>query len=246
MEDCAEERNLRMKNAAMAVVQSWDDGVTADARLVEVLRKHKAKATFNLCAGLHDIGRQLSNIKSKAGPITRLGWNEMKEVYSGFTIGNHSLSHPSLAALPLDTARRDVEEGRDRLQQFFDQPVLGFAYPNGSYNTQVMDVIRAAGHVYARTTLNAGQAFPPADAMAFHTSCHFLSPDFWTRYEQAQTCGVFYFWGHSYEIMTEAMWMAFDETIERISRDEKARWADVADLFRCSESGSAGQYQTVS
>ena len=37
----------------MTVVQCWDDGVTTDARLIEILRKHKARATFNLNAGAH-------------------------------------------------------------------------------------------------------------------------------------------------------------------------------------------------
>ena len=43
-----------MKKGRMTVVQCWDDGVTTDLRLAEILRKHNAKATFNLNAGLHE------------------------------------------------------------------------------------------------------------------------------------------------------------------------------------------------
>jgi len=144
----------------MTVVQCWDDGVTTDVRLTEILRKHNAKAAFNLNAGLHDTRRKSSWIYegTEAG---RLGLNEMGEVYEGFLIANHSLTHPSLAELPVDEARIDIAEGRDRLQQSFGQPVLGFSYPNGSYSGAVMKAVHEAGHVYARTTRNVVHPFPP-------------------------------------------------------------------------------------
>ena len=219
-----------MKEHGITVVQCWDDGVTADARVAEVLRRHNARATFNLNAGLHKEART-PGWMHQGTQVWRLGWSEMKEVYSGFTIANHSLTHPRLDGMPPDAARRDIVEGRDRLQQFFAQPVTGFAYPGGSYDEAVMGLVREAGHVYARTTLNVACPFPPENAMAFHPCCHFLAPDLWARYEAAKSCGVFYFWGHSYEITTEAMWTAFEALIERISSDPHARWGDVAGLF---------------
>lgn len=37
----------------MRIVQCWDDGVEDDIRLCEILRKHGAKASFNLNPGMH-------------------------------------------------------------------------------------------------------------------------------------------------------------------------------------------------
>lgn len=219
-----------MNESRMTVVQCWDDGVTTDAHLVEILRKHKAKATFNLTAGLYE-AKRIPGWIHKGMQVNRLGWDEMLDLYSGFTIANHSLTHPRLEQLPAAAALSDIAEGRDRLQQFFGQPVLGFAYPYGTYSPMVMDAVRAAGHVYARTTVNVDYPFPPENAMAFHPCCHFLAPDLWTRYEKAKKRGVFYFWGHSYEMNTEAMWRAYEEMIERISADHGSCWGDVADLF---------------
>jgi peptidoglycan/xylan/chitin deacetylase (PgdA/CDA1 family) len=214
-------------------VQCWDDGVTADVRLTQILRRHGARATFNLNAGLYEKQRQpaFPGWTHKGTEVWRLGWDEVKDVYDGFTIGNHSHTHPPLLRIPIEAARRDIVDGRKRLQDFFGQPVLGFAYPCGNYNDAVMDAVREAGHVYARTTRYVEQCFPPENSMAFHSTCHFLAPDFWSRYEKARKCGVFYFWGHAYEIMTEPMWTAFEELIERISADPNARWGEVADLF---------------
>ena len=225
-----------MSKDRMTVVQCWDDGVTADARLAGILRKHNARATFNLNAGLHKAQRTHGWIY-RGTEVSRLGWDEMKDVYSGFLIGNHSLTHPSLERLPADAARREIVEGRDRLQQFFGQPVSGFAYPGGSYDAAVMDLVRSAGHAYARTVHNVTQPFPPEDAMAFHPCCHFLAPDLWSRYEAARAGGVFYFWGHSYEIITENMWTELEDMIRRITVDPGSAWGDVADLFASTRRG---------
>lgn len=219
-----------MNNGRMTVVQCWDDGTTADVRLTGIFRKYNAKATFNLNAGLHETKRTFGWIH-QGTVVERLGWNEMKTLYSGFTIANHSLTHPSLDKLSVAAARRDIAEGRDRLQQFFEQPVRGFVYPGGGYNEAVMDAVRDAGHVYARTVKNVEYPFPPEDAMAFHPCCHFLASDLWSRYENAKSHGVFYFWGHSFEMISEPMWVAFENLIERISTDTGSCWGDVADLF---------------
>jgi len=219
-----------MTAKTMTVVQCWDDGVTTDARLAEILRRHGARASFNLNAGTHE-ARRKSSWKYQGVEVWKLGWDEMRGVYAGFTIANHGLTHPCLEKLTPEAARRDIVEGRDRLQQFFGQPVTGFAYPFGTYSAAVMDILREAGHVYARTTRNVAHPFPPEDPMAFHPCCHFLAPDLWARYEQARGGGVFYFWGHSYEMINEDLWAGFEDTIARISADPTARWADVADLF---------------
>ncbi|MDD2236949.1 MAG: polysaccharide deacetylase family protein [Kiritimatiellae bacterium] len=219
-----------MKSDVMTVVQCWDDGVTTDIRLVEILRRHGAKATFNLNAGLH--GRQrMPGWEYRGTPVGRLAWDELPEVYEGFTIANHSLTHPRLETLSADDLRREIVEGRERLQDCFGQPVLGFVYPFGTCNETVMDAVREAGHIYARTAKNEGRSFPPADAMRFDPNSHFLAEDFQARYEQARADGVFYFWGHSYELIQEADWKVFEETIARISSDRQARWGVVADLF---------------
>ncbi|WP_295445267.1 polysaccharide deacetylase family protein [uncultured Thiodictyon sp.] len=219
-----------MKPNIMTVVQCWDDGVTTDVRLIDILRRHGTKATFNLNAGLHEKQRKSGWIH-RGTEVARLGWDDMKAVYDGFTIANHSLTHPRLEQLPIETARREVAEGRDRLQQFFGQPVSGFAYPFGSYSEAAMAAVRETGHPYARTTRQVAYPFPPENAMAFHPCCHFLAPDLWARYEQARTGGVFYFWGHSYEMITPEMWAAFEAVIARISNDRLARWGEIAELF---------------
>lgn len=218
----------------MKLVQCWDDGVTTDARLVSLLRRHGARATFNLSAGLHEQERRFG-WRHRDTEVWRLCQGELREVYDGFGIANHTLTHPHLDQLPIGEATREIRVGRARLQDLFNQPVNGFVYPFGSFNEEVAQAVRAAGHVYARTTCAAGSGVGTRDPMAAAPSCHFLAPDFWQCLDRARPTGAFWFWGHSYELVDEAMWAAFEASIGRLCAEPHVQWCDPTDLFDAHE-----------
>lgn len=221
-----------MAENKIKVVQCWDDGILDDIRLTEILRKYKARASFNLNAGLMREQRYDSWKFRDTKVVVRLARTEINSIYDGFLIASHTSTHPHLEQIAIEEARREIVDGRDALEQIAGYPVLGFAYPFGTHNAAVRELLREAGHVYARTVANVERAYPPADPMQFHPNCHFLAPDFWQRFETAKANGgVFYFWGHSYEIMDEAMWQAFDAKIARLSSDPAVEWANLPDLF---------------
>ena len=141
------------------------------------------------------------------------------------------ITHPHLDQLPIDAARREISDGRARLQDLFDQPVSGFVYPFGTFDDAVAQAVRDAGHVYARTTRFADSGVGTIDAMAADPSCHFLAPDFWQRLDRALPSGMFWFWGHSYELVDEAMWSTFEASVARLCAMPGARWCDPTDLF---------------
>ncbi len=215
----------------MKIVQCWDDGVEDDIRLIDILRRHGAKASFNLNPGLHQADRgQGWRYKDKKS-VFRLAKSELVEVYDGFLIANHTVSHPRLQNIPLDQAEREIREGREQLEQIFGYEITGFAYPFGTYNEDVQQIIRQTGHLYARTVKNVDRAFPPADPTAFHPHSHFREPDFWQKFEAERARdGVFYFWGHSYELCTEEEWATFEDQIRRLSA--VGGWANLPDLFK--------------
>ena len=215
----------------MKVVQSWDDGVVDDIRLADLLRRHQASATFNLNPGLHHAGRSFS-WRYGDKEVWRLGRDELVEIYAGFEIANHSLNHPNLPDLSPTDLRREVQDSRRILQEWFQQPVRGFCYPFGGFNPVVKEAVRAAGHVYARTVTEREPILPLTDPFEFGVSCRFADPLFWTRYEHAKASdGVFCFWGHSYELVDEAMWAELADKIARIGADPAAEWASIEALF---------------
>lgn len=219
----------------MRICQCWDDGVTDDIRVCEVLRRHGAKASFNLNLASHHAERQESPLHQRIRPARPIWWlarGELTHVYRGFLVANHSLTHPDLTKVDDATLAREIRVNKAGLEELFGQPVLGFAYPGCHHDDRVCAAVKAAGHLYARTCRNTDAVLPCADPMRLASSCHFKAADFWQRYERVRAAdGVFYFWGHSYEILDEAEWWAFECQIARISADPRAVWTDLPELF---------------
>jgi peptidoglycan/xylan/chitin deacetylase (PgdA/CDA1 family) len=215
------------------VVQCWDDGIVDDIRLCEILRAHGARATFNLNPGLHELQRSHPFRYNDCKGVLRLARGELRECYDGFEIANHSRTHPFPRRITLDAWQREVFDARKELQDLFGQEIPGFVYPYGETSSAIAEVVRSAGHTYARTTEYATPCFPPQDPMFLKSDCHHAAGDFWEKYELAKSIGspVFYFWGHSYEFVTEDHWREFEAKIRRISADPAAQWTDLSKLF---------------
>ena len=214
-------------------MQCWDDGVSNDERLTELLRKYNAKATFNIIPGLHGKSRIFTSVYGNTFKSYRLALDEMKDIYKGFKVAGHSMTHPKLAELDAQTLEREIVDCKDFIQNFFGQQECGFAYPYGNYNDAVKQALANAGYRYARTVKNINGALPLDDPMELPSHCHFLNPDFWKKYEEVRAIdGIFYFWGHSYEMMDDPkMWDEFESKLDRIKSDSKAQWIDIIDLF---------------
>jgi peptidoglycan/xylan/chitin deacetylase (PgdA/CDA1 family) len=218
----------------MKVMQCWDDGVVTDARLVEIFRRHNAKATFNLNPGLHGkSGRQGKWTFDGDFEVYKLSLDEMKDVYKGFTIAGHSMTHPDLTKLSESEALRELVDCKSFIKDFFGQSECGFAYPYGAWDGNVSRLVEKAGYLYARTCDSVDLNLPLNNPFALPSHCHFLSPDFWDKYERVKAIGgVFYFWGHSYEMKdSKALWSDFEFKIERITSDLAAEWIDVRNIF---------------
>lgn len=117
-------------------------------------------------------------------------------------------------------------------QNIFQKPVLGFCYFFNAYNDLVKDAVRSAGYKWARGNRHREYVFPPVDPLVFKPCCHFLDQDFWGKYEQQkERDSVFFFWGHGYELIDEAMQETIERKIDRISSEPEVEWSFVADLF---------------
>ena len=215
------------------ILQCWDDGVLDDIRLCEILRAHGAKASFNLNPGLHGATRSAPWRYKECKDVSRLATSELISVYEGFTIANHTVSHPWPLKIPITEWRSEVFDGRKQLQDIFQQPILGFAYPYGQHDEATATVVAEAGHTYGRSVLRSTPCHPSPDQFSQPTDCHHAAPDFWEIFERAKTAGapVFYFWGHSYEFLTEEDWQAYTNKLIRFNADPDVVWADLPAIF---------------
>lgn len=70
-------------------------------------------------------------------------------------IGAHTVTHPHLDELDADQIGSQVRESKLQLEQSIGRAVTTFAYPYGSYDRRVREVIIAAGFKSAVTVKNA-------------------------------------------------------------------------------------------
>ena len=210
-----------------AITFSYDDAVTQDIRLIEILNKYGLKATFNLNSGLLGTdntlireGKKVNHNKVKAEDVAK--------IYSGHEVAVHTLTHPHLPHISDDEVIRQVEHDRLALSELVGYEGVGMAYPGGymNNNDRVEDLIRRhTGVKYART-ISLSYSFREQDNLfrykptAFHL-------DFYDNYSLANDFfksdaeGVFYIWGHAYEFDINDTWAEFEKFCEYISgRDD--------------------------
>ena len=75
---------------------------------------------------------------------------------SGMEIGGHTHSHPILTRVDHATARREMQEGKERLERLLGHPVKLFAFPNGrpgkDFEAEHVNMVRECGFEAAVTT----------------------------------------------------------------------------------------------
>lgn len=79
---------------------------------------------------------------------------QIKEIRTSGLVefGSHTMRHPNLASLDKNTARYEIEESKEKLEELLSLPVVSFAYPYGGYNEQTPKFVKAAGYKTAVST----------------------------------------------------------------------------------------------
>lgn len=218
-----------------ALTLSYDDGVSTDVRLISIMKKHGLKGTFNLNAGL------MSGEGSLRGReyVYRLTPAEAKRAYQGMEIAVHGYTHPYFEQLPQDRAAYEVVRDREELEKIAGYPVRGMAYPYGTHNEQVRQLLSRVGIAYSRTTASTERFDLPEDFLAWPATCHHSNPrlnDLCQRfledsgpYRRPQ---LFYLWGHSYEFALNDNWNVIERFCETMGGREDVWYAANMEICR--------------
>lgn len=211
-----------------AVTFSYDDGVTQDIRLIEILNKYGLKATFNLNSQL--LGQKNSLVRG--GVTVRHDKNplsDVKSIYDGHEVAAHTLTHPMLPSLSKEEIVRQVECDRVVLSEAVGYEVVGMAYPGGGVNNdgRVAEIIKAeTGIKYARTITSTYSFEPQTELYRFNpTVYHVMEQPREKLFEllerfcntKSESPMLFYIWGHSYEFDIDDSWNYFEEFCREIS-----------------------------
>ncbi len=117
----------------MRIMQCWDDGDVDDIRLVEILKKHGAKATFNICPGGAKSERRKAHDFGGKYDVYRLTLDEMPQVYEGFCIGGHTMTHPSWRLRSLSNASSSLRNTSGRPIAAWHTPAVDMMMPSRSW-----------------------------------------------------------------------------------------------------------------
>lgn len=212
-----------------ALTLSYDDGVQADKRLIAILNKHGIKATFNVNTGL-------------AGQGDRIPMSEWKELYAGHELAVHGQKHLSLIDVPTAIALNDVLEDRKSLEKLLEKPVTGMAYAYGTFNDEVVQMLKECGIDYSRTVISTGRFDVPKDWLRLPATCHHndtrlnelaktfaeLSANgpYWRNHPK-----LFYLWGHSYEFNNQDNWEVIEEFAKYVGGREEIWYATNGEIY---------------
>lgn len=198
-----------------ALTLSYDDGVFQDVRLAEILRRYGVKCTFNLNSGLDSAG----SWEFQGALVRRLDRSEWEKAYRGHEIAVHTRTHPHLEDLSPKELCAELWRDRRELEAHFGRPVEGMALPYGSWNSEVLDVIRKLGFRYCRTTESTRRFDPPGDFLLWGATCRHSDPQLPALADRFLKTGrelaLFYLWGHSYEFDGDQNWDVLERFLEK-------------------------------
>lgn len=220
-----------------ALTLSYDDGVRQDKRLISIMQKNGLKGTFNLNGGM--FSKEYTG--EEKGKMTI---EEALELYlpAGMEVAVHGFRHLSLAKVDSAIAVNDVIKDRNELEKIFGTIVKGMAYANGSYNDEVVNILKTCGINYSRTVSSTEKFDLPTDWLRLPATAHHRNPRLMELAEQFVnfTKGrhfwydppmLFYLWGHSYEFDNDDNWDVIEKFAEFMGNREDIWYATNGEIY---------------
>ena len=204
---------------------SFDDGTGQDVRLISLMEKYGIKGTFNLSSGLFGKKSYIRRVGDMAKSASQIDCAHPEEYVDHFILSKPDAlrlySHPNVEVASHGThhlvqtdftseqAHEEIERDIQALSELFGCRVTGHAFPKGSYNENVLSVLRNSGAVYARK-VSSNQ--PPEDfsvikdGLLVTPTCRHNAPfakELLQKFLDTPAMDgdiAFHMWGHSYEL----------------------------------------------
>lgn len=230
-----EEKFMRFpEGRSKALTFSYDDGVKADLKLLEIFKNYGLKGTFNLNSKLFDCENWHNRLNEK----------ETVEAFKncGQEIAMHGARHIFLNKVPLPEAVLEITENRVWLEHMFGRIVRGMAYAYNGYSDETVQMLKTLGVTYARTTESSYTFDIPRDWLRLKPTCHhgdkelanlsdkFLNGSPETEFKHREPW-LFYIWGHSYEFDDNNDWDLIENLAKRVSGKSEIWFATNGEIY---------------
>ena len=214
-------------NKRKAVTFSFDDGVTQDRRLVQLFNKYGLKCTWNLNSLSLDFPGMIE-YQGKTATHDKVSVYEVKALYAGHEVAVHTTYHPDLVKESDESVIRNVEDDRIFLEKLVGYPIVGMAYPFGTYDDRVVNLLKTKTKMQYSRTVWATYSFSKQknDLLRFRPSVHCLDFENVERLVDEflklnpKEDAVLYIWGHAYEFDFDNTWDWFEGILKKLSFKE--------------------------
>ena len=214
-----------------AVTFSFDDGVTQDVRMIQLMDKYGLKATFHICSGR--LGRP--GISTYGGhKVSRyaIDTRHLIDTYAGHEVASHTIDHVLLPDQETDAQIiRQIEEDRVKLSELMGYDVVGFAFPGDppgrhNYDERCLELIKKhTGVRYARTVGHAETLAMPQNLLTIQPTVGMCDFDEQNKLldrlieSNPTEPQVILVMGHCYEMDYESdHWYKMEQFFERLSK----------------------------
>lgn len=211
----------------MKIKTSWDDATVQELQVAESLIKYGFEENTIFYFPV------MPQVVNEPKGRTSLTEKQQQGIAELFEIGGHTITHPLLTRIPLDSCVPEVVDSRKMLQEKFVQDINSFAYPRGYANPEIQMMVKQAGYTNARSTLvgyihDSENAF--FEQTTVHVGCDRKEYGGLNWYEYAikmldeciKVNGTYHLWGHGFELVSYPNGMKlFNELLRRLSEHKR-------------------------
>ncbi len=230
-----------------ALTLSYDDGVEQDIRLLELMAQHGVKGTFNINSG----GYAAEGTVYPHGQISRrMSKSQCTQIYNSpfAEVAVHALTHAFLNSITPAMVMKEIIQDRENLENQFGKIIRGMAYPYGTYNDMVVQVLDQAGIAYARTVHSHLSFDMPSDWLRMGATCHHKNPQLMQLAEKflnetpERDPYLFYLWGHSFEFDKDNNWNVIEEFLKTAGGRDDIWYATNIEIYDYNKAFENLQY----
>ncbi len=224
---------------------SFDDGITQDLRLIELLKKYDVKCcSFNINTGLFGVEWESVGSDHNRPDVTHIRFTEEQiraGIYDGFDVQVHALTHATLKEFDddIEGLKREINGDADNIEAITGTRPIGMAWPgnDGFYTDTTIDLILEHTDIrFARGTTSTYGFDLPEHFMKWMPTCSVVDTRVLMRARsfinaEAEEDMLFYVWGHSYDLDIHNKWDTFEELLRMMTEAEDICFITTTDFY---------------